>query len=166
MLKPSYNSVTVGLRRPEGIECGDAFQFFGRPLLIFLLILFLISSPARVRIRSKITIKKENPPVYRPKFRRLDIHAIKWQASDMASKLKTVHVTLTPQIATLLDCEVAAGRFANISEALRSAAWRAFAEDPSAELQAVFAGMDATGEKQAPDETAICAEIRAHRKGR
>ena len=84
----------------------------------------------------------------------------------MATKLKTVHVTLTPQIANLLDSEVAAGRFANISEALRSAAWRAFAEDPAAELQAVFARMDATGEKGAPDEETICAEIRAHRKGR
>lgn len=84
----------------------------------------------------------------------------------MATKLKTVQVTLTPQIATLLDSEVAAGRFANISEALRSAAWRAFAGDPAAELQAVFAQMDASGEKDAPDEDTICAEVRAHRKGR
>ncbi|MGA2540663.1 MAG: hypothetical protein ABSG78_03760 [Verrucomicrobiota bacterium] len=84
----------------------------------------------------------------------------------MATKLKTVPITLTPQIATLLDTEVAAGRFANISEALRSAAWKAFAEDPSAELQAVFAQMDATGEKHAPDSDTICAEVRAHRKGR
>jgi Arc/MetJ-type ribon-helix-helix transcriptional regulator len=84
----------------------------------------------------------------------------------MATKLKTVHVTLTPQIAALLDSEVAAGRFANISEALRSAAWKAFAEDPATELQAVFAQMDATGEKNAPDMETICAEVRAHRKGR
>jgi len=84
----------------------------------------------------------------------------------MATKLKTVHVTLTPQIATLLDSEVAAGRFANISEALRSAAWKAFAEDPAAELHAVFAQMDATGKDAAPVEDTICAEIRAHRKGR
>lgn len=84
----------------------------------------------------------------------------------MATKLKTVHVTLTPQIATLLDSEVAAGRFANISEALRSAAWKAFAEDPAAELQAAFARMDAAGEKDAPEEAMICAEVRAHRKGR
>jgi Arc/MetJ-type ribon-helix-helix transcriptional regulator len=84
----------------------------------------------------------------------------------MATKLKTVHVTLTPQIATLLDCEVAAGRFANVSEALRSAAWKAFAEDPADELRAVFAQMDASGETTAPDGEAICAEVRAHRKGR
>jgi Arc/MetJ-type ribon-helix-helix transcriptional regulator len=84
----------------------------------------------------------------------------------MATKLKTVHVTLTPQIATLLNSEVAAGRFANISEALRSAAWKAFAEDPGAELQAAFARMDATGDKHAPDTETICAEVRAHRKGR
>jgi Arc/MetJ-type ribon-helix-helix transcriptional regulator len=97
---------------------------------------------------------------------RLDREAIKWQDRDMATKLKTVHVTLTPQIATLLESEVAAGRFANISEALRNAAWKAFAEDPAAELKAVFAQMDATGEKDAPDEDIICAEVRAHRKGR
>ena len=84
----------------------------------------------------------------------------------MANKLRTVHVTLTPQIATLLDFEVAAGRFANISEALRSAAWKAFAEDPAAELQAAFAQMDATGDKHTPDNETICAEVRAHRKGR
>ncbi len=84
----------------------------------------------------------------------------------MANKLKTVHVTLTPQIATLLDAEVAAGRFANVSEALRSAAWKAFAEDPAAELQAVFAQMDAKGDKHAPDDETIRAEVGAHRKGR
>ncbi len=84
----------------------------------------------------------------------------------MATKLKMVHVTLTPQIASLLDSEVAAGRFANISEALRSAAWKAFAVDPAGELQAVFARMDTTGRKKAPDEETICAEVRAHRKGR
>ena len=48
----------------------------------------------------------------------------------MSSKLKTVHVTLTPQIAELLETEVASGRFANVSEALRNAAWKAFAEEP------------------------------------
>ena len=40
----------------------------------------------------------------------------------MGTKLKTVHVTLTPQISSLLEAEVAAGRFANISEAIRNAA--------------------------------------------
>jgi len=84
----------------------------------------------------------------------------------MATKLKTVHVTLTQQIASLLDSEVAAGRFANISEALRSAAWKTFAVDPAAELQGVFDRMDSTGGKNAPDEDRICAEVRAHRKGR
>jgi len=33
-------------------------------------------------------------------------------------------------------------------------------------LQAVFAPMDATGEKAAPDEDTIRAEVHAHRKGR
>ena len=84
----------------------------------------------------------------------------------MATKLKTVHVTLTPQIATLLESEVAAGRFANISEALRNAAWKTFAADPAAELHAVFSRMDSTDEEAAPGEDAICAEVRAHRKGR
>jgi len=101
-----------------------------------------------------------------PSVLQLDFKAIKWQNTDMAAKLKTVHVTLTPQIATLLNSEVAAGRFANISEALRSAAWKAFAVDPAAELQAVFARMDAAGKNDAPNEDAICAEVRAHRKGR
>ncbi|HTL55805.1 MAG TPA: hypothetical protein VL361_09005 [Candidatus Limnocylindrales bacterium] len=30
----------------------------------------------------------------------------------MSGKLKTIHITLTPQIAQLLEAEVAAGRFA------------------------------------------------------
>ena len=47
-----------------------------------------------------------------------------------------VHMTLTPQIAELLEAEVAADRFANLSEALRNAAWKVFAEDPAAELRA------------------------------
>lgn len=52
-----------------------------------------------------------------------------------------MHVTLTPQIATLLDSEFAA-----------------------AELEAVFAQMDATAEKDAPNEDVIRAEVRAFRK--
>ena len=35
----------------------------------------------------------------------------------MSAKLKTVHITLTPQIAGLLEAEVTSGRFANLSEA-------------------------------------------------
>jgi len=52
----------------------------------------------------------------------------------MAGKLKTVRIRLTPQIADLLEAEVAAGRFANLSEAIRNAAWKAFAEDPAADF--------------------------------
>jgi Arc/MetJ-type ribon-helix-helix transcriptional regulator len=84
----------------------------------------------------------------------------------MGTKLKTVHVTLTPQISSLLEAEVAAGRFANISEALRSAAWKAFAEDPAAELRATFSQLDASDEEPAPDSEAIAAEVRAWRSGR
>ena len=84
----------------------------------------------------------------------------------MTSKLKTVHVTLTPQIANLLESEVAAGRFANISEAVRSATWKAFAEDPAAELRAAFAQLDASGEDAAPDEETISAEVRQSRRSR
>ena len=42
--------------------------------------------------------------------------------------------------------------------------WRAQGSVKS--LQAALAQMDATGEKAAPDEETICAEVRAHRKGR
>jgi Arc/MetJ-type ribon-helix-helix transcriptional regulator len=84
----------------------------------------------------------------------------------MATKLKTVHITLTPQIAELLEAEVAAGRFANLSEAVRNAAWKTFAEDPAAELRAAFSQLDESPDDTAPDSDAIAAEIRAWRAGR
>lgn len=84
----------------------------------------------------------------------------------MAEKLKTVHITLTLRIAQLLEAEVAAGRFANLSEAVRSAAWKAFAEDPSAELREAFGQLDESGQDDAPDASAIEAEIRAWRSRR
>ena len=67
-----------------------------------------------------------------------DAQSILWQLNAMTAKLKTVHVTLTTRIAELLEAEVAAGRFANLSEAVRNAVWKAFAEDPAAELWAAF----------------------------
>jgi Arc/MetJ-type ribon-helix-helix transcriptional regulator len=84
----------------------------------------------------------------------------------MSAKLKTVHVTLTPQIAELLEAEVAAGRFANLSEAVRNAAWKAFAEDPAAELRAAFSQLDESPDEAAPDRAVIGAEIRAWRARR
>jgi Arc/MetJ-type ribon-helix-helix transcriptional regulator len=84
----------------------------------------------------------------------------------MSGKLKTVHVTLTPQIAELLEAEVAAGRFANLSEAVRNAAWKTFAEDPAAELRAAFSQLDESGKDAVPDNKTIAAEIRAWRAGR
>jgi len=84
----------------------------------------------------------------------------------MGAKLKTVHITLTPQIAELLDAEVAAGRFANLSEAVRNAAWKAFAEDPAAELRAAFSQLDESPDEPTPDSAAIAAEIRAWRARR
>ena len=84
----------------------------------------------------------------------------------MAAKLKTIHITLTPKIAQLLEAEVKAGRFANVSEAVRSAAWKAFAEDPAAELRAAFSQLDESGEEAAPDSGEIAAEIRAWRAQR
>src|SRR5207249_6384210 len=93
----------------------------------------------------------------------LDFMSILWQHSAMTSKLKTVHITLTPQIAKLLEAEVATGRFANLSEAIRNAAWKAFAEDPAAELRAAFSQLDESSEESAADSTAIAAEIRAWR---
>jgi Arc/MetJ-type ribon-helix-helix transcriptional regulator len=84
----------------------------------------------------------------------------------MSSKLKTVHVTLTPQIAELLETEVASGRFANVSEALRNAAWKAFAEDPAAELRAAFGQLDESSDQSSPAGTAIANEIRAWRSRR
>jgi len=84
----------------------------------------------------------------------------------MAGKLKTVHVTLTPQIAELLEAEVAAGRFANLSEAVRNAAWKAFAEDPAAELRDSFRTLDESSDADAPDSAAIAAEVRAWRARR
>ncbi len=84
----------------------------------------------------------------------------------MAAKLKTVHITLTPQIADLLEAEVAAGRFANLSEAVRNAAWKAFAEDPAAELRAAFSQLDESREEAAPTDAEIASEIRAWRARR
>jgi Arc/MetJ-type ribon-helix-helix transcriptional regulator len=95
---------------------------------------------------------------------RIDLPSILWQA--MTAKLKTVHVTLTPQIAELLEAEVAAGRFANLSEAVRNAAWKAFAEDPAAELRAAFSQLDESPDEAAPDRAVIGAEIRAWRARR
>jgi len=82
------------------------------------------------------------------------------------SKLKTVHITLTPQIVDLLEAEVAAGRFANLSEAIRNAAWKVFAEDTVAELRAAFGTLDESADAAAPDSPAIAAEIRAWRARR
>ncbi|MGH7967826.1 MAG: ribbon-helix-helix domain-containing protein [Limisphaerales bacterium] len=84
----------------------------------------------------------------------------------MSGKLKTVHITLTPQIAELLEAEVAAGRFANLSEAVRNAAWKAFAEDPAAELRESFKMLDDSSDAIAPDNAAITAEVRAWRARR
>ena len=84
----------------------------------------------------------------------------------MSGKLKTVHVTLTPQIADLLELEVASGRFANISEAVRNAAWKAFAEDPAAELRDAFRQLDESPEKAVPSTADIAAEIREWRAQR
>jgi Arc/MetJ-type ribon-helix-helix transcriptional regulator len=84
----------------------------------------------------------------------------------MSAKLKTLHITLTPQIAELLDAEVASGRFANLSEAVRNAAWKAFAEDPAAELRAAFRQLDESSDESAPDNAAIAAEIHAWRARR
>jgi len=84
----------------------------------------------------------------------------------MTGKLKTVHITLTPQIVDLLEAEVAAGRFANLSEAVRNAAWKAFAEDPAAELREAFRKLDESADEAAPDSVAIASEIRAWRARR
>jgi Arc/MetJ-type ribon-helix-helix transcriptional regulator len=84
----------------------------------------------------------------------------------MSAKLKTVHITLTPQIAELLEAEVAAGRFVNLSEAVRSAAWKAFAEDPAAELRSAFGKLDEWPDEAVPDSAEIAAEIRAWRAQR
>jgi len=84
----------------------------------------------------------------------------------MTGRLKTVHITLTLQIAELLEAEVAAGRFANLSEAVRNAAWKTFAEDPAAELREAFTALDKSGDPSAPDRAAIAAEIRAWRARR
>ena len=84
----------------------------------------------------------------------------------MTGKLKTVYISLTPQIADLLEAEVAAGRFANLSEAVRSAAWKAFAEDPAAELREAFRMLDESPDTLAPDSALIAEEIRAWRAAR
>jgi Arc/MetJ-type ribon-helix-helix transcriptional regulator len=79
------------------------------------------------------------------------------------SRLKTVHVILTPQISKLLDAEVSSGRFANVSEALRNAAWKAFAHDPMAQLQDAFTMLDVS-DQPAPDTESIVNDIRAFRR--
>ena len=84
----------------------------------------------------------------------------------MAAKLKTVHITLTPQIAELLEAEVAAGKFANLSEAVRNAVWKAFAEDPAAELREAFKMLDEPSEAKPPDSDTIAAQVRAWRAQR
>jgi Arc/MetJ-type ribon-helix-helix transcriptional regulator len=84
----------------------------------------------------------------------------------MTGKLKTVPITLTPQIAALLEAEVASGRFSNLSEAVRNAAWKTFAEDPVAELRDVFKQLDELPDPPAPENSAITAEIRAWRARR
>jgi len=84
----------------------------------------------------------------------------------MTGKLKTVHITLTPQIAALLEAEVASGRFSNFSEAVRNAAWKTFAEDPVAELRDVFKRLDELPDPPAPENSAIAAEVRAWRARR
>src|SRR5205814_4421895 len=92
--------------------------------------------------------------------------SILWPFNAMTGKPKTVHITLTPQIAELLEAEVASGRFANLSEAVRNAAWKTFAEDPAAELRAAFSPfshLDESPDEAAPDSDAIAAEIRAWR---
>jgi Arc/MetJ-type ribon-helix-helix transcriptional regulator len=81
----------------------------------------------------------------------------------MTGKLKTVHVTLTPQIAELLEAEVTSGRFANLSEALRNAAWKTFAEDPAAELRGAFQLLDESDTDSPPSAAAIAAETKAWR---
>jgi Arc/MetJ-type ribon-helix-helix transcriptional regulator len=94
------------------------------------------------------------------------VRSILWQITAMAAKLKTVHITLTPQIAELLEAEVATGRFANLSEAVRNAAWKAFAEDPAAELRDAFKMLDLSPDADAPDNAAIAEEVLAWRAGR
>jgi Arc/MetJ-type ribon-helix-helix transcriptional regulator len=84
----------------------------------------------------------------------------------MSTKLKTVHVTLTPKIAELLEDEVASGRFANVSEALRNAAWKTFAEDPVAELREAFKQLDESPDQPEPTNAQISAEVRAWRSRR
>ena len=53
-----------------------------------------------------------------------------------------------------------------VSEAIRNAAWKAFAEDPAAELRAVFSALDESPDTAAPDSAAIAAEVRAWRARR
>ena len=84
----------------------------------------------------------------------------------MSTKLKTMHVTLTPKIAELLENEVASGRFANVSEALRNAAWKTFAEDPVAELRETFNQLDQSTDQSEPTNEKISAEVRAWRSRR
>src|SRR5437763_1760115 len=85
---------------------------------------------------------------------------------EKVKEVKKVHITLTRQIAELLEAEVAAGRFANLSEAVRNAAWKAFAEVPAAELRAALSQLDESPDETAPDNTAISAEVRAWRSRR
>ena len=96
----------------------------------------------------------------------VDRQSILWQFMAVAANLKTVHITLTPQIAELLKAEVAAGRFANLSEAVRNAVWKAFAEDPAAELRAAFSQLDESPDDAAPSGAKIASEIGAWRAPR
>ncbi len=96
----------------------------------------------------------------------VDTRSILWQDTAMTGNLKTVHITLTPQIAELLEAEVASGRFSNLSEAVRNAAWKAFAEDPAAELREAFRQLDESPDGSAPDSNVIAAEIKAWRTRR
>lgn len=105
--------------------------------------------------RTQYTKSMQNQGLY--------LRPILWQISAMSGKLKTVHITLTPQIADLLEAEVAVGRFANLSEAVRNAAWKAFAEDPAAELRDAFKMLDQSPDADAPGNAAIAAEVRSWR---
>jgi len=48
----------------------------------------------------------------------------------------------------------------------RNAAWKAFAEDPAAELRDAFRMLDESRDAVAPDRAAIAAEVRAWRARR
>lgn len=79
----------------------------------------------------------------------------------MGRKLKSIRITLTPQISELLEAEVTSGRFANISAALSSAALRTFAEDPAAELRGALQLLDESDTDSPPSSAAIAGEIKS-----